>query len=96
LLKQESIQHTYREYTEDPLSVQELKDVFAALGMQPKELLRARDAKPLGVTGEEPDDELLRLMAAHPTLLQRPIGVLDGRAVVGRPPEALLEMLRDG
>jgi arsenate reductase-like glutaredoxin family protein len=55
-----------------------------------------RDAKPLGVTGEESDAELLRLMAEHPTLLQRPIGVTgtgkDRRAVVGRPPENLLEL----
>ncbi|MDH3744338.1 MAG: arsenate reductase (glutaredoxin), partial [Acidobacteriota bacterium] len=46
----------------------------------------------LGLTGEEPDADLIRDMAAHPTLLERPIGVLGDRAVVGRPPEKLLEL----
>ena len=38
-------------------------------------------------------DELIGLMADNPTLIQRPIGVLNGRAVLGRPPERLLELL---
>jgi arsenate reductase len=96
LLKDAGLEHTYREYTEEPLSVKELKEVFAALGMRPRELLRMRDAKPLDVTGEESDAELLRLMAEHPTLLQRPIGITSSgdsmRAVVGRPVENLLEL----
>ncbi len=85
--------YTYREYTEEPLTVEELEAVFAALGKEPEELLRKRDAKPLGVTGDEPREELLALMAEHPTLLQRPILWSGERAVVGRPPEDLLELL---
>ena len=65
MLNDAGIPHTYREYTEEPLSVKELKDVFALLRLRPRELLRMRDAKPLGVTGEEPDAELLRLMASQ-------------------------------
>ena len=92
MLKDAGIEHTYREYTEDPLSVAELRDVFGKLGLRPKDLLRARDAKPLGVTGDESDAALMKLMAEHPTLLQRPIGVKGSRAVVGRPVENLLEL----
>jgi len=40
-----------------------------------------------------PPDELLAAVAAHPILLERPIFVRDGRAVVARPPERLLELL---
>ena len=50
----------------------------------------------LGLTGEEPEERLIELMARHPTLLQRPIGVAGNRAVVGRPPEALLELVKRG
>jgi arsenate reductase len=92
LLKENGVAHEYREYTEDPLSLAELKKVFKALGQAPKDLLRARDAKPLGVTGEESDAQLLKLMAEHPTLLQRPIGWKGNKAVVGRPVENLLDL----
>ena len=47
----------------------------------------------LGLAGEEPDDELIGAMARHPTLVQRPIGRLPGKAILGRPPERLLELV---
>lgn len=63
--------------------------------MAPGDLLRVRDRanQELGLTGEESAEELIAAMAEHPTLLQRPIGVVGDRAVVGRPPEALLELV---
>jgi arsenate reductase len=65
------------------------------LGVPPKTLLRKNDKayKELELTGDEGDEALLTLMADHPTLLQRPIGILNGKAVVGRPHEKLLELL---
>ena len=66
--------------------------------MGPAEVLRTRDRayRELGLDGSEDDATLIAHMAAHPTLLQRPIGVLDDRAVVGRPPERLVEMVGEG
>ena len=54
-----------------------------------------RAVRASGVTGDEADAELIELMVENPTLLQRPIGVLDERAVVGRPPERLLDLVAD-
>lgn len=93
LLQDRGVEFTYREYRKEPLSRAELEDVLGKLGLGPRDVLRARDAKKLGLTGDETDDQLLSLMAEHPTLLQRPIGVVGERAVVGRPPEALLGLL---
>lgn len=92
MLKAESVEFSYREYTQEPLSLAELKRLFRDLDAQPSELLRARDAKQVGLSGDESETELMALMAEHPTLLQRPIGWVDGRAVLGRPVEALLEL----
>jgi arsenate reductase len=85
----------YRDYKNEPLSQAELRRVLKMLGLGPKDVLRKNDRafKELGLSGDEPDRELIRLMAQHPTLLQRPIGVLEGSAVVGRPPEKLLRLL---
>jgi len=90
LLNDNGIEHTYREYTADPLSEAELRDVFSKLGMTPRELLRKRDASKAGLSGDETDEDLIRLMAENPRLLQRPIGVVGGKAAVGRPVENLL------
>ena len=64
--------------------------------MQPGEGLRTRDPafKEHGLTGDEPASRLVSLMARHPTLLQRPIGVLGSKAVIGRPPSNLLDLVK--
>ena len=94
MLKDEGIEHTYREYSKDPLSRDELTELFGKLGLHPRELLRKRDPayKELGLSGGEDEQTLIGHMAEHPTLLQRPIGVLGDRAVVGRPYTDLLTL----
>lgn len=94
MLAEHSIAYRYRDYRTEPLSVAELKQLLALLGVPAREVLRKNDPafKSLGLTGTESDAKLLPLMAKHPTLLARPIGVLGDRAVVGRPPERLLEL----
>ena len=93
MLNEHGIEHTYREYTKQPLSESELRSVLTKLGVGPRDVLRKRDATKAGLTGEESDDSLIALMAENPRLLQRPIGVVEGRAAVGRPPEALLTLV---
>lgn len=97
MLSAHDIPHTYREYRKSPLSVDELRDVIGKLGLTPADVLRKRDKanKELGLTGAEAAEVLIGHMAAHPTLLQRPIGLYNGRAVIGRPAEALLTLLDD-
>ncbi|MCA9704862.1 MAG: arsenate reductase (glutaredoxin) [Myxococcales bacterium] len=93
MLEDHGVTFTYREYRKEPLDREELRQLLAKLGVGPRQVLRSRDAKQLGLSGDESDERLLELMAEHPTLLQRPIGVVGPRAVVGRPPEALLRLL---
>ena len=92
MLNEKGIEYRYREYTREPLSETEIRDVLRKLGLRPRDVLRKND---LGFTGKEPEDDLIAAMAHHPTLLQRPIGVAGDRAVVGRPPERLLELMED-
>ena len=97
MLDERGVEYRYREYTQEPLSESEIREVLIKLGVGPRTVLRRNDAafRQLGLTGDEPDTELIALMAEHPTLLQRPIGVVGDRAVVGRPVEALLELTED-
>ncbi len=95
MLDERGVEYAYRDYKRQPLSEAELRRVFDLLSARPADLLRRNDRafKELGLTGDEADDRLIRLMAENPTLLQRPIGVVDNLAAVGRPPERLLALL---
>ena len=93
MLQDRGIAFTYREYTKDPLSAQEIRDVLAALGVSARDVLRSRDAKKAGLTGDEGDDALIAAMADNPRLLQRPILITDRGAAVGRPVDALEAVL---
>lgn len=95
MLDEKGIEYRYREYTKEPLSQAEIKRVLKKLGMKPKDVLRKNDKayKELGLSGDEKVAELVALMAEHPTLLQRPIGVVGDKAAVGRPIENLLAIV---
>ena len=93
MLNEKGISHTYREYTKDPLTEAEIRDVLGKLGMGPRDVLRTRDANKAGLDGTESDDALIALMAANPRLLQRPIGVVGDKAAVGRPADNLLSIV---
>lgn len=84
-----------REYLRDPLSVDELRGIVEALGVRPIEIVRRKEKEyaELGLSDATPDEDVLRAMAEHPILMQRPIVVRGDRAVVGRPVEAVREIL---
>jgi arsenate reductase len=86
-----------RRYLEHPPTADELDAVLTALGMEPWDLARMDEAvaKQLGLR-ELPHDRArwIEVMVANPVLVERPILVTaDGRAVVGRPPEAIEQLL---
>ena len=92
MLHAEGVPFHFHDYVAQPLTAGELRALLAKLGKPARDVLGRKDASfaALGLTGDEDDDTLIPLLAAHPTLLQRPIGVRGDRAVVGRPPELLL------
>jgi arsenate reductase len=85
------------EYLKTPPSREELRELLAMLGMTAGELVRKGEP----VFREHyagrtlTDEQWLDALLAHPVLMERPIVVRGGRAVVARPPERVLELLRD-
>lgn len=61
--------------------------------MEPKDLLRMRDAADAGVSQDTAPDELLAAMAAQPTLVQRPIMTNGRRALLARPADLLTDFV---
>lgn len=86
---------TVRLYLEDAPSIEELRAAQAALGLPVIQMVRTKEAefKELGLSKDSPEDALLAAMAAHPRLIERPVVFANGKAALGRPPEAVLEIL---
>jgi arsenate reductase (glutaredoxin) len=83
-------------YYETPLTARELRELITKLGISPRELLRKDEQvyRDLNLARREvSDDELIELMVANPDLIQRPIVVRGNKAVLGRPPENVEELL---
>ena len=83
-------------YLESPPTAGELKALLGKLGIAPRALLRKGedDYKALGLADDSlGEDALVDAMASHPKLIERPIVVRGDRAVLGRPPENVLELL---
>jgi arsenate reductase len=96
LLQARGIEPTLIAYLDAPPSVAQLRGLLALLGLPARDLLRSgEDAyRELGLADPALDDEqLIAAMAAHPRLIERPIFVHAGRAVIGRPPERVLGLL---
>lgn len=83
------------EYLKDPPSRDELLVLRRQLGVPPDQWIRKSEAefKAAGLGPNSSEQALLDAMAKHPILIERPIVVHGSRAVVGRPPERVLELV---
>jgi len=83
------------EYLKEPLSRTELAGLRKKLGLPPAEWIRRNEPefKQAGLSANSSEEQLLDAMAKHPILIERPIVVGGNRAVVGRPPERVLEVV---
>jgi arsenate reductase len=81
------------EYHVDGITEPQIRELLAQAGIPASAALRMREqgAAELAAAGDE--DAIVAAMAARPELLQRPIVVNDGRAVLARPIERVLEIL---
>jgi arsenate reductase len=95
LLEERGVEFAERRYLDEPLSIAELYELAARLGRPPREWLRSGEEAwaAAGLGSDASDDAILRAMAAHPSLIERPILVRGRRAAVGRPPERILDLL---
>jgi arsenate reductase (glutaredoxin) len=97
LLDERGVAVAERRYLDDPPTRAELEHVLGLLGSDdPRDLVRTGEAayRELGLADVD-GDALLDAMAAHPVLIERPIAIRGRRAVVGRPPERVLDLLDD-
>jgi len=84
-------------YLDTPPDAATLKSLLKALGISARELLRSKEAEYSELGLDDPtlgEAALITAMIDHPRLIERPIAVNGKRAVLGRPPEKVLELLK--
>lgn len=84
------------EYLKSPPDEATLIAILARLRMAPRDLMRTQEAPYRELDLDDPelsDEELIAAMVQNPILIERPIVVAGRKAVVGRPPERVLEIL---
>lgn len=96
ILEQQDIQLEIIEYLKTPLDATTLKQLLSYLQITAHELLRKgetiyKETKLNDATLSE--DYLIAAMLANPILIERPIVVNNGKAIIGRPPEKVLHIL---
>ncbi|MFV9653835.1 arsenate reductase (glutaredoxin) [Pseudomonas sp. NY15367] len=96
LLEARGVQPNVVRYLETPPSASELKSLLGKLGIPARDLLRSGEDeyKTLGLSDTSLSEaQLIDAMVKHPKLIERPILIAGDKAVVGRPPEKVLELL---
>lgn len=95
LLQEKGVDPEVRKYmnASERLSADELKEIARQMGnVSPRAFLREKDAKKFEIPEDMNDEALFEAMAENPKLIQRPIGLNNGKATLGRPPEKLLDI----
>ncbi|MBA2495573.1 MAG: arsenate reductase family protein [Acidimicrobiia bacterium] len=98
ILDEREVAYVERRYVDEPPTAEELDRVLVALDLEPWDIARLGEpiATDLGMPAWPHGDRWrwIEAMVAHPVLIERPILVADdGRARLGRPPEAVTSLL---
>ena len=96
LLRERGLEPELVTYLDTPPDAASLRALLTKLGMTPRELMRTGESVYADLSLDEAsldDDALINAMVTHPILIERPIFENGHRAVIGRPPERVLELI---
>ena len=96
ILKSKGITASIVEYLDTPPDSAELSHVLELLGLEPGDIMRKHEAPYKENHLDHPDlsrEQLIQAMIDHPILIERPIIIKGNKAIIGRPPEKVLDIL---
>ena len=93
ILEEKGLNFTEIHYLKNPLSLEQLKELSKKLNLSPGEFVRKGDIKKLDLNIELTNDkDVFQHMVKYPKIIERPIILKGNKAVIGRPPEKLMEL----
>jgi arsenate reductase len=96
LIEEYGVQPQVIEYLKQPPTIVELKKILKLLGMEPRQLMRSKEALYAELkldNAKLSHEDLIEAMVNNPSLIERPIVLANGKAALGRPPEQVLAIL---
>src|SRR5690606_22281740 len=95
LLREHGVEPVVVDYRQTPPTAAELDHVLTLLDIEPLQLIRTGEPVWAQVGGDPTLDraQLIAVMASNPILIERPVAFRGNRAVIGRPPERVLDLL---
>lgn len=93
-IKDKGINPTIKLYLEEDIKEKEIRDIVKMLDINPIELVRQQEEEFKCYKNKDLDDEeIFNLLIKCPRLIERPIVISDNRAILGRPPERVLDII---
>ena len=98
LFEENGIEYEKVNYFIEPLSEEKLRSLLVKANLAPADVLRKKEPlyKELNISEQTPPGEIINLILEHPSLLQRPIVEVGKRAVLARPVEKVIELIKPG
>ncbi len=95
ILQEENIPFETIEYLKTPPTQSEIKTLLKMLGMKAEDIVRKGEPlyKEKYKNNKHSETEWIKILSENPILIERPIVVKGNKAVIGRPPEKVLELL---
>jgi arsenate reductase len=96
ILEQHNTQFQVIEYLDTPPSKSDIRQIVKKLGVAPIDLLRTAEKAYIEARYQADlmsDEEIIEAIATHPSLLQRPIVICGKKAIIGRPPIKVLDII---
>ena len=95
LLEEKGVEVEVFKYLDEEITKEDIKKLLAMIGAKPRDIMRTKEAiyKELGLKDVEDDEKLIEAMVEHHKLIERPIVIKDGKAIIGRPPSKVLDLV---
>jgi arsenate reductase len=95
LLKKKKVKMEVVEYLVNPPSTKELKEILKMLGIKAEQLVRKKESlyKEKFAAKKYTEAQWIKIICENPILMERPIIVKGNKAIIGRPPEKVLELI---